>query len=88
MLPRVGRLRVDCTWLRGVPCCGYGAWHAIQGPWLLGAVLRLIANLRGQLCDRRVSQSRRDVDPFSGGGDDLRVVVVVHVVMYFVAPVE
>ena len=37
--------------------------------------------------DRRVSESRRTVDPFSQGGDDLRVVVV-HVVMYVVAPVE
>ena len=66
VLPRACRLRVDCTCLRGVLRCGYGVWHAIQGPWLVGAVPR--HNLSEHFNDRRVIWSRPGGDPFSGGG--------------------
>ena len=90
-LPRACRLRVDCTWLRDVLHCGYGVWHAIQGPWLLGAVPRHNLSEFQWTIQRQarylVSTWRRS---FFRGGDDLRAVLVyvVIVVMYVFAPVD
>ena len=77
--------RVDCTWLRDVLHYGYGVWHAIQGPWLLGAVPRqqLYNSMTGALFGLDLAAI------LFRGGYDLRAVVV-HVVvtfMYVVAPV-